>query len=57
MTHKEEYEILKPKLLKAMSWLDNSKRSKSEVEKWQSTVQTMFDQATKLERLMINGDV
>lgn len=57
MTNKEQYEILRPKLLKALSWLDNTKRNKAEVEKWQSTVQEMFNQATKLERLMRNGNV
>ena len=51
-TIKQQYADLSPKLLKAMAWIDSPDRTKEEVDRWYPRYKIMFDEITKLERIM-----
>ena len=51
VTAQQQYNELKPRLLKAMSWLDDPK-NKGHTDQWYPKYLELFNQATYLERMM-----
>jgi hypothetical protein len=54
ITTQQQYNILYQKTLKGMQWLDSADRTDAEQEKWGPRIKVMFDETTRLERLMRN---
>jgi len=48
----QQYADLAPKLLKAMEWIDDPTRTKEEVNKWYPRYKIMFDEITRIERII-----
>ena len=52
MTTQQQYDQLKPKLLKAMEIMDSPERTPGEILAWYPKYKQMFDETTRLERML-----
>lgn len=51
-----QYEELAQRLRIAMIWIDSPERTKTEIDQWFGAYKILFDEVTRLERLMRNGN-
>ena len=57
VTLQQEYDELKPKVLAGMIWMDDDENSVEQKNKWFPEYKRRFDELTRLERLIRNGNV
>lgn len=52
MVAKQDYEQLIARTRSAMEWIDDPKRTREEVDKWYPKYIAMFNEITRIERIM-----
>lgn len=53
----KQHEELCRRVMAAMIWIDSPERTKEEIEKWFPSFKKMFDELTKIERMIRNENV